>query len=87
MINALRNDDLSARLGGKFSLAALIQRRLKELIEGARPLVETQGRTLVEVVIQEIAEKKIGIDFEKSDGIESPTPDAAKTGADNAAAE
>ena len=67
MIEALKSDDIVRKLGGRFKLTALIQRRLKELIiDGARPLVERDGRTDLEVVIQEILEDKITTDFSES---------------------
>ena len=59
MIEALKHDDIIEKLGGRFKLTALIQRRWLELMRGARPMVETQGRTDLEVVIQEIIEGKI----------------------------
>ena len=64
MIEALKNDEIVNKLGGRFKLTALIQRRLKELIiDGARPLVERDGRTDLEVVIEEILQDKIEPDF------------------------
>ena len=59
MIEALKHDDVITKLGGRFKLTALIQRRWLELMRGARPMVETRGRTDLEVVIQEIIEGKI----------------------------
>ena len=38
-----------------------IQRRLEELIQGERPLVERQGRSDLEVVIEEILQDKISL--------------------------
>ena len=68
MIEALKSEEIVEKVGGRFKLTALIQRRLIELIEGARPLIERQpGMTDMEVVIQEILEDKIAIDYEKSD--------------------
>ncbi len=68
MIEALKSEELIHKVGGKFKLTALIQKRLLELMQGARPLVErTRGMTDIEVVIQEILEDKIGIDYDKSD--------------------
>ena len=64
MIEALKSDEIVNKMGGRFKLTALIQRRLKELIvDGARPLVERQGRTDLEVVIEEILQEKITADF------------------------
>ena len=64
MIEALKSDDIVNKMGGRFKLTALIQRRLRELIiDGARPLVEREGRTDLELVIEEILQDKIGPDF------------------------
>ena len=68
MIEALKSDDLVYKMGGRFKLAALVQKRWAELLEGARPFVERKkGMTDMEVVIQEILEGKIAIDYDKSD--------------------
>lgn len=61
MIEALKSDHIVNKVGGKFKLTALIQRRLVELLEGARPLVERHGRTDLELVIEEILQDKITI--------------------------
>ena len=43
--------ELVYKVGGRFKLAALIQKRLSELLEGARPLVEREpGMTNIEIV-------------------------------------
>ena len=64
MIEALKSDEIVKKMGGRFKLTALIQRRLKELIiDGARPLVEREGRTDLELVIEEILQDKIAPDW------------------------
>ena len=71
MIEALNSDEIVNKFGGRFKLTALIQRRLGEIIDGARPLVEREGRSDLEVVIEEILQDKITIDWEAS-GLEKP---------------
>lgn len=66
MIEALRHDDIIEKVGGRFKLTSLIQRRWLELMRGARPLVDTAGKTPMEVVIEEILQDKINIDYEAS---------------------
>ncbi len=61
MIEALKGDDIVERVGGRFKLTSLVQHRVRELMEGARPLVVRQGRTDFEIAIQEIVEGKIDI--------------------------
>ncbi len=48
-------------------MAALIQRRWIELMQGARPLVKVEGKTELETIVQEILEDKIAIDYENCD--------------------
>ena len=67
MIEALKSDLIVKKMGGRFKLTALIQRRLKELIiDGARPLVDRAGRTDLEVVIEEILQDKIAPDWSET---------------------
>lgn len=63
MIEELKSTDIINKVGGKFKLTALIQRRLEELISGSRPLIDnTEGLTQMEIVIKEIMQDKITID-------------------------
>ena len=71
MIEALKNDDIIQKAGGRFKLTALIQKRWLELMRGARPLVDPAGMTEMEVVIEEIMQDKIGIDYVAS-GLQPP---------------
>jgi DNA-directed RNA polymerase subunit omega len=72
MIEALKSDEIVNKMGGRFKLTALIQKRMFELMEGARPLIERTGNmTDLEVVVQEILQDKITIDYEAS-GIAAP---------------
>lgn len=64
MIEALKSDEIVRKVGGRFKLTALIQKRMLELMDGARPLVERNDHmTDLEVVIEEILQDKIAIDF------------------------
>ncbi len=71
MIEALKSDEIVTKVGGRFKLTALIQKRLLELMDGARPLVERENMTDLEVVVQEILQDKIAIDYEAS-GLDAP---------------
>ncbi|MHC4742319.1 MAG: DNA-directed RNA polymerase subunit omega [Planctomycetota bacterium] len=63
MIEALKNQEIVQKVGGRFKLTALVQKRMAELLQGSRPLIEdTQGMTLLEIVIQEILQDKITIE-------------------------
>jgi len=75
MIEALKSDEIVNKVGGRFKLTALIQKRMLELMDGARPLVERGHLTDLEVVIQEILQDKITIDYAESGLVD---PQAAK---------
>lgn len=63
MIEALKSDALVDKVGGRFKLCALIHRRLHQLLDGERPLVERQGRSDLELVMEEILQDKITLEF------------------------
>ncbi len=65
MIEALKDDKIVHQLGGRFKFTALIQHRVRELMEGARPLVERDGRTDFEIAVQEAVEGKIIYEMEE----------------------
>jgi DNA-directed RNA polymerase subunit omega len=72
MIDKLKSIELANKVGGKFKLTALIQKRLGELMQGSRPLIEdAEGKTMLEIVVQEIFQDKITVDYEAS-GIGRP---------------
>ncbi len=59
MIEALKSEEIVEKVGGRFRLCALIQRRIVQLMEGARPLVERNNRSDLEIVIDEILSDKL----------------------------
>jgi DNA-directed RNA polymerase subunit omega len=73
MIEALKSDEIVHKVGGRFKLTALIQKRMLELMDGARPLVDRENMTDLEVVVQEILQDKIAIDYEASGLIDPGT--------------
>ena len=63
MIEDLKDTEIVNKVGGKFKLSSLIQKRMLELMEGARPLIDdTEGKTMMEIVVEEIKYDKIAID-------------------------
>jgi DNA-directed RNA polymerase subunit omega len=69
MIEELKSTDIINKVGGRFKLSALIQKRMLEVMQGARPLIEdTEGRTTMEIVIEEIMQDKIVIDSGTGEG-------------------
>jgi DNA-directed RNA polymerase subunit omega len=63
VIEALKSDDVVNKVGGRFKLASLVQKRLVDVTFGAPLLVERGSRTLMESVIQEVLEGKITLEL------------------------
>lgn len=54
MIESLKHEHLIDKIGGRFRFTALVQKRWRELLLGARPMVEPGKMTPLELVIKEI---------------------------------
>ncbi len=62
MIEELREEQIVNKVGGRFKLSTLIQKRLVALNAGSRPLVELNTDNKLQIVIQEIMQDKIYLD-------------------------
>ncbi len=72
MIEELKSTEIVNKVGGRFKLTVLIQKRLGELMAGARPLIsDTEGKTQLEIVVQEILQDKIAVDNGVGEGDKS----------------
>lgn len=62
MLEELKEEEIVNKVGGRFKLSALIQKRLVALNRGARPLVELATKNQMEIVVTEIMQNKIYLD-------------------------
>ena len=62
MIDALKEEEIVNKVGGRFKLSTLIQKRLAAINAGARALVTFESEDKMEVVVQEILQDKIYLD-------------------------
>ena len=62
MIDDLREEVIVNKVGGRFKLSTLIQKRLVALNAGSRPLVDTTSDDKMQIVIEEIKQDKIYLD-------------------------
>jgi DNA-directed RNA polymerase subunit omega len=66
MLEELKEEWIVNKVGGRFKLSTLIQKRMIALNQGARPLVDIRGADKMTVVIQEIMQDKIFLDLSGS---------------------
>jgi DNA-directed RNA polymerase subunit omega len=62
MLDELREEEIVNKVGGRFKLSTLIQKRLVALNAGSRPLVDLKTDNKLEIVIREIMLDKIYLD-------------------------
>ncbi|MGE3314890.1 MAG: DNA-directed RNA polymerase subunit omega [Planctomycetaceae bacterium] len=62
MLDDFKEESIVNKVGGRFKLSSLIQKRLVALNRGARPLVELNTKNMMEVVVAEIMQDKIFLD-------------------------
>lgn len=63
MHEELKEEQIVNRVGGRFKLSTLIQKRMIALNQGARPLIDPRGLDKMSIVIREITEDKIFLDL------------------------
>jgi len=76
MIDALKEEEIVNKVGGRFKLSTLIQKRLAAINAGARVLVDFKSDNQMEVVVQEILQDKIYLDSSRKVKIASESDGA-----------
>jgi DNA-directed RNA polymerase subunit omega len=66
MLDELREEEIVNKVGGRFKLSTLIQKRLVAINQGSPILVDTKTKDKMAVVIQEIMQDKIYLDADKN---------------------
>ena len=51
--------EIAERMGGRFKLTSLLQKRYKELLFGSRPLVNVDSEDVLDILLAEVDDNKI----------------------------
>ncbi len=78
MYDELKEEEIVRKVGGRFKLSTLIQKRMVQLNQGARPLINTHMKDKMAIVLQEILQDKIYLDKSQEVGI-GQSPDFTDT--------
>ncbi len=76
MLDELREEEIVNKVGGRFKLSTLIQKRLVAINGGSRPLVDIKTDDKMEIVVQEILQDKIFLDSSSNVRIAEEVDDA-----------
>jgi DNA-directed RNA polymerase subunit omega len=63
MLDDLKEEEIVNKVGGRFKLSTLIQKRMRALQQGAKPLVAFKSSNHMAIVVQEILQDKIYLDL------------------------
>ena len=66
MLDELREEEIVNKVGGRFKLSTLIQKRLVAINQGSPVLVDTKSKNSMAIVIQEIMQDKIYLDADEN---------------------
>lgn len=69
MYDELKEEEIVRKVGGRFKLSTLIQKRMVQLNKGSRPLVDTNNEDKMAIVLQEILQDKIYLDTSSNVGV------------------
>ncbi|MDV6031988.1 MULTISPECIES: DNA-directed RNA polymerase subunit omega [Pirellulaceae] len=64
MLEELKDEETVNKVGGRFKLSTLIQKRLVQLNQGSRALVNVDTHDKMSIVLQEIMQDKIVLNME-----------------------
>lgn len=79
MLDDLKEEAIVNKVGGRFKLSTLIQKRMVALNTGARPLVDVKGGDKMAIVLQEIIRDRIYLDLESNVQTRPVRPDEGET--------
>lgn len=77
MLEDLKEEAIVNKVGGRFKLSTLIQKRLVQLNAGSRALVDAETHDKMAVVLQEILQDKIYLDASNEVRITGDLPQAS----------
>ncbi|MEC7564325.1 MAG: DNA-directed RNA polymerase subunit omega [Planctomycetota bacterium] len=81
MLEELKEEEIIEKVGGRFKLSTLIQKRIVQLRQGSRALVDMETEDTMKLVLQEILQDKIFLDTDNTvkitevDAVVSDVPD------------
>lgn len=64
MLEELKEEEIVNKVGGRFKLSTLIQKRLVQLNQGSRALVSVDTHDKMSIVLQEIMQDKIVLNMD-----------------------
>ncbi|MCH2123793.1 MAG: DNA-directed RNA polymerase subunit omega [Pirellulaceae bacterium] len=79
MLEELKEEEIVNKVGGRFKLSTLIQKRLVQLNAGSRALIDLDSANKMSIVLQEIIQDKIFLDSSNEVAVMGEEPETQET--------
>ena len=66
MYEDLYGEQIVEKVGGRFKLSTLLQKRIVQLNRGSKPLVDSAGHDNLHIAIREVMEERIYLDTDNN---------------------
>ena len=53
------------RFGGPFAMTAILQKRVRELVQGSRPLIETNQIRPIDIALEELLDDRLSLEHQE----------------------
>lgn len=63
------------RFGGPFAMTAILQKRVRELVQGSRPLIETTLTRPIDIALEELLQNRLTLESEEGEGALPDAPE------------
>ncbi len=67
------------RFGGPFAMTSILQKRVRELVGGSRPMVETNLTRPIDIALEELLANRLSLEHEEAEGIPQAPEDIFTT--------
>ena len=64
------------RFGGPFAMTAILQKRVRELVQGSRPLIDTDKTRPIDIALEELLANRLALDLSGGSGEDGSMPEA-----------
>ena len=64
------------RFGGPFAMTSILQKRVRELVQGSRPLIETDKARPIDIALEELLANRLALDMREEKGMPDAPTDA-----------
>ena len=74
-MNFQQIQEAQERFGGPFAMTSILQKRVRELVQGSRPVVETNKTRPIDIALEELLENKLSLEHYADDTLPTAPED------------